>query len=67
MAQEGPLVIWTDTSDETSVRMLHARAIEQPFSDVLVHTLEVCKGAHLYDGYPASKDETTHGECVQSL
>jgi hypothetical protein len=43
------------------------KTIEQPFSDVLVHTLEVCKGAHLYDGYPASKDETTHGECVQPL
>jgi hypothetical protein len=42
--KRGPLVIWTDT-------------IEQPCSDVLAHTLEVCKSAHLYNGYPASKDD----------
>jgi hypothetical protein len=30
--------------------------IEQACSDILAHTLEVCKGACLYNGYPASKD-----------
>jgi hypothetical protein len=33
------------------------KAIEQSYSDVLAHTLEVCKGAHLYNGYLASKDD----------
>jgi hypothetical protein len=44
--------------------------IEQPCSDVLAHTPEVCKGAHLYNGYPVSKDDhgswatcTTSAEC----
>jgi hypothetical protein len=44
--------------------------IEQPCSDVLVHTLEVCKGARLYNEYLASKDDhdswgtcTTYAEC----
>jgi hypothetical protein len=29
------------------------KTIEQPCSDVLVHTSEVCKGTHLYNGYAA--------------
>jgi hypothetical protein len=44
--------------------------IEQPCSDVLAHTPEVCKGAHPYNGYLASKDDhdswgtcTTSAEC----
>jgi hypothetical protein len=31
--------------------------IEQPCSDFLAHTPEVCKGAHLYNRYLASKDD----------
>jgi hypothetical protein len=44
--------------------------IEQPCSDILVHTPEVCKGTHLYNGYLAMKDDrgswgmcTTSAEC----
>jgi hypothetical protein len=44
--------------------------IEQPCSDVLAHTPEVCKGTRLYNGYPAIKDDhdswgmcTTFAEC----
>jgi hypothetical protein len=44
--------------------------IKQPCSDVLAHTLEVCKGTHLYNRYPAIKDDryswemcTTSAEC----
>jgi hypothetical protein len=44
--------------------------IEQPYSDVLAHTAEVCKGTHLYNRYPAIKDDhnswgmcTTSAEC----
>jgi hypothetical protein len=46
------------------------KTIEQPCSDVLVHTPEVCKGTRLYNGYPAIKDDhdswamcTTSVEC----
>jgi hypothetical protein len=35
--------------------------IEQPCSDVLAHTSEVCKGTHLYNGYSAIKDD--HDTC----
>jgi hypothetical protein len=44
--------------------------IEQPCSDLLAHIQEVCKGARLYNGYLASKDDhdswgmcTTFVEC----
>jgi hypothetical protein len=44
--------------------------VEQPYSDVLAHTPKVCKGARLYNGYLASKDDhdswktcTTSSEC----
>jgi hypothetical protein len=33
------------------------KTIEQPCSDVLAHTPEVCKGTRLYNGYPAIKDD----------
>jgi hypothetical protein len=46
------------------------KTIEQPCSDVLAHTPKVCKGTHLYNGYPAIKDDrdswgmcTTSAEC----
>jgi hypothetical protein len=32
------------------------KTIEQPCSDVLAHTPDVCEGTHLYNGYPAIKD-----------
>jgi hypothetical protein len=46
------------------------KTIEQPCSNVLAHILKVCKGTHLYNGYPATKDDrdswgmcTTSAEC----
>jgi hypothetical protein len=43
------------------------KTIEQPCSDVLAHTLEVCKGTHLYNGYPAIKDDCdSWGTCTTS-
>jgi hypothetical protein len=46
------------------------KTIEQPYSDVLAHTPEVCKGTRLYTGYSAIKDDrdlwgmyTTSAEC----
>jgi hypothetical protein len=46
------------------------KTIEQPCSDVLAHTLEVCKGTRLYNGYPVTEDHcdswvmcTTYAEC----
>jgi hypothetical protein len=52
------------------VRCKLGKTIEQPCSDVLAHTLEVCKGTRLYNGYPATKDDrdswetcTTFAEC----
>jgi hypothetical protein len=39
------------------VRYKLRETIEQPCSDVLAHTPEVCKGAHLYNRYLASKDD----------
>jgi hypothetical protein len=52
------------------VRYKLGKAIEQPCSDVLAHTPEVCKGTHLYNGYLAIKDDhdswgmcTTFAEC----
>jgi hypothetical protein len=59
------------SSGETSAGTLQTReTIGQPCSDVLAHTPEVCKGTHLYNGYPATKDDhdswgtcTTSAEC----
>jgi hypothetical protein len=52
------------------VRCKLGKTIEQSYSDVLAHTLEVCKGTRLYNGYPAVKDDhdswgmcTTSAEC----
>jgi hypothetical protein len=39
------------------VRCKLGKTIEQPCSDVLAHTPKVCKGARLYNGYSASKDD----------
>jgi hypothetical protein len=44
-----------------------AKTIEQPCSDVLAHTPEVCKGTRLYNGYPAIKDNhDSWGMCTTS-
>jgi hypothetical protein len=52
------------------VRCQLGKTIEQPCSDVLAHTPEVCMDAHLYNGFSASKDDhdswgtcTTSSEC----
>jgi hypothetical protein len=67
MAQEGPLVIWSDTSGETSVGTLQRKTIEQSCSDVLAHTPKVCKGTRLYTGYPTIKyDRDSWGMCTTS-
>jgi hypothetical protein len=52
------------------VRDKLGKTIEQPCSDVLAHTPEVCKGTRLYNRYPATEDDrdswvtcTTSVEC----
>jgi hypothetical protein len=52
------------------VRCKIGKTIEHHYSDVLAHTPEVCKGTHLYNGYPTIKDDrdswgmcTTSAEC----
>jgi hypothetical protein len=52
------------------VRYKLGETIEQPCSDVLAHTLEVCKGTHLYNRYSTIQDGhniwgmcTTSAEC----
>jgi hypothetical protein len=52
------------------VRCKLGKTIEQPCSDVLAHTPEVCKGTRLYNGYLATEDDrdswgtcTTSAEC----
>ena len=43
------------------------KTIEQPCSDVLAHTPEVCKGTRLYTGYPTIKDDRdSWGMCTTS-
>jgi hypothetical protein len=43
------------------------KTIEHPCSDVLAHTPEVCKGTHLYNGYPATEDDCdSWGTCTTS-
>jgi hypothetical protein len=43
------------------------KTIEQPCSDVLAHSPEVCKGTRLYNGYPAIKDDRdSWGTCATS-
>jgi hypothetical protein len=44
------------------------KTIEQPCSDVLAHTTEVCKGTHLDNGYPAIQDDhDSWGMCTTSV
>jgi hypothetical protein len=44
------------------------KTIEQPCSDVLAHTPEVCKGARLYNEYLACKnDHDSWGTCTISV
>jgi hypothetical protein len=44
------------------------KTIEQPCSDVLAHTPEVCKGTRLYNGYPTIKDDCdSWGMCTTSV
>jgi hypothetical protein len=38
------------------VRCKLGETIEQTCSDFLAHTLEVCKGAHVYNEYPVIED-----------
>jgi hypothetical protein len=52
------------------VRCKLGKTIEQPCSDFLAHTPEVCKGTHLYNRYLTIKDDhnswgmcTTSAEC----
>jgi hypothetical protein len=50
------------------VRCKLGKTIEQLCSDVLAHTPEVCKGTHLYNGYPATKDDhDSWGTCTTSV
>jgi hypothetical protein len=50
------------------VRCKLRKTIEQPCSDVLAHTPEVCQGTHLYTGYPAIKDDhDSWGMCTTSV
>jgi hypothetical protein len=50
------------------VRCKLGKTIEQPSSDVLAHTPEVCKGTHLYNGYPTIKaDRDSWGMCTTSV
>jgi hypothetical protein len=43
------------------------KTIEQPCSDVLAHTPDVCKGTRLYNGYLAIKDDhDSWGTCITS-
>jgi hypothetical protein len=50
------------------VRYKLGKIIEQPCSGVLAHTPEVCKGTHLYNGYPAIKDDRdSWGMCTTSI
>jgi hypothetical protein len=50
------------------VRCKLRKTIEQLCSDVLIHTPEVYKGTHLYNGYPAIKDDRdSWGMCTTSV
>jgi hypothetical protein len=50
---------WSGPTPPVKPQRVHCKlgeTIEQPCSDVLEHTPEVCKGAHLYNEYPAIQD-----------
>jgi hypothetical protein len=50
------------------VRCKLGKTIEQPCSDVLAHTPEVCKGTRLYNRYLAIKDDhDSWGMCTTSI
>jgi hypothetical protein len=50
------------------VRCKLGKTIEQPCSDIVAHTPEVCKGTRLYNGYPAIKDDRDSWEmCTISV
>jgi hypothetical protein len=50
------------------VRCKLGETIEQPCSDVIAHTLEMCRGTRLYNGYPAIKDDhDSWGMCTTSV
>jgi hypothetical protein len=50
------------------VRYKLGETIEQPYSDVLAHTPEVCKRTRLYNGYPTIKDDhDSWGMCTTSV
>jgi hypothetical protein len=50
------------------VRCKLGETIKHPSSDVLANTREVCKGARLYNGYPASMDDhDLWGMCTTSI
>jgi hypothetical protein len=49
------------------VRCKLGKTIAQSCSDVLAHTPKVCKGTHMYNGYPATKDDrNSWGTCTTS-
>jgi hypothetical protein len=49
------------------VRCKLGETIEQPCSDVLAHTPEVCKDTHMYNGYLAIMDDReSWGMCITS-
>jgi hypothetical protein len=44
------------------------KTIEQPCSDVLAHTPEVCKGTRMYNGYLDTEDDRdSWGMCTTSV
>jgi hypothetical protein len=50
-------VFWLERTPSVKPYRVHyklGKNIDQPSSDVLVHTSEVCKGARLYNEYPAT-------------
>jgi hypothetical protein len=62
-------VIWTNTSGETSAGTVKlGEAIKKPCSDVLAHTMEMCKGILLYQWYLSTKDNhESWGMCTTSI
>jgi hypothetical protein len=64
-------VVWLEPTPSVKpqrVRCKLGETIEQPCSDVLAHTTEVCKGAHLYNEYPGIQDgHDSCGICTTSV
>jgi hypothetical protein len=63
-------VVWLEPTPSVKpqrVRCKLRETIEQPYIDVLAHTPEVCKGAHLYNEYLAVQDgHDSWGMCTTS-